>query len=65
MADFTGAIFFLAFIGFVIWLYIMLPASMAKNRNRSPVIWVLIAIVGSPILAVLLLIAMGETTDHT
>ncbi len=44
----------------VLWLYILLPAGMAERRNRSQVIWVLISLVGSPFLAVLLLLALGD-----
>lgn len=42
-----------------LWLYILLPARMANDRNRNAVIWVLISLVGSPVLAILLLIALG------
>ncbi len=45
---------------FLIWLYILLPAGMAERRNRSQLIWVLISFVGSPILACLLLLALGD-----
>jgi len=44
----------------VVWLYILLPAGMAARRNRSQLIWVLISFVGSPILACLLLLALGD-----
>ena len=47
---------------FIVWLYIYLPATMAQKRNRNPFIWVLISLVGSPILAVLLLIAVGKAS---
>lgn len=45
---------------FVFWLYIIVPAQMARNRKRSALVWVLISIVGSPLLAILLLIALGK-----
>lgn len=45
---------------FVLWLYILLPAGMAGRRSRSQLIWVLISLVGSPILACLLLLALGD-----
>ena len=50
------------FLGFWfgLWLYVLLPVDMARNRNRSAFIWVLISLLGSPILAVLLLLALGE-----
>jgi len=44
----------------VIWLYIILPAQMAGTRNRSAVIWVLISLVASPLLSILLLLALGN-----
>lgn len=58
---------------FVVWLYILLPAQMAGTRNRSAFIWVLISIVASPLVAILLLLVLGnapsnkasETSDQT
>ncbi|WP_281973139.1 hypothetical protein [Ruegeria faecimaris] len=47
-------------LAFVIWLWIIVPMNMAQNRNRSGLIWVLISIVGSPLLAILLLYALGD-----
>jgi fumarate reductase subunit D len=44
----------------VLWLYILLPAGMAERRNRNRLIWVLISLVGSPVLACLLLLALGD-----
>lgn len=54
-------IFALIFAG---WLYIYVPATMASNRNRSAIIWVLISLVGSPLLAVLLLFALGDAAEE-
>ena len=53
----------LAALVFLLWLYILLPAGMASDRNRSPFVWVLISLVGSPLLAILLLIALGDAID--
>jgi len=44
----------------VLWLYILLPAGMAERRYRSQFVWVLISLFGSPILACLLLLALGD-----
>jgi fumarate reductase subunit D len=44
----------------VLWLYILLPAGMAERRNRNRLIWVLISLFGSPVLACLLLLALGD-----
>jgi len=54
----------LALFGLVVWLFIFLPASMAERRNRSIFIWVLISLVGSPLLAVLLLLALGDAPEE-
>lgn len=47
----------------IVWLYFYLPAMMAIDRNRSATIWVLISLVGSPLLAVLLLFALGDAPE--
>lgn len=47
-------------LAFALWLWIWVPAQMAKNRNRSPLVWVLISFVSSPLLAILLLAALGD-----
>lgn len=68
MDDPAGGAFVLvvALLGlwFVLWLYVLLPARMARNRNRSAFIWVLIGLFGSPILAVLLLLALGNSPAY-
>jgi len=53
-------ILYVVTIFFGLWLYILLPADMAERRNRSQLIWVLISIFGSPILACLLLLVLGD-----
>ncbi|WP_298568312.1 hypothetical protein [uncultured Aliiroseovarius sp.] len=60
MDSLVGFLLAIAVLVFVIWLYLILPASMATERNRSALIWVLISLVGSPLLAILLLIALGD-----
>lgn len=42
-----------------VWLFILLPARMARARGRSVVFWVLVSILFSPILACLLLLILG------
>lgn len=44
---------------FIVWLYILLPAEMAQDRNRSALVWVLVSIFMSPILSIFLLWLMG------
>lgn len=55
---------FLFCLWFVLWLYVLLPAGMARRRNRSAFIWVLIGLFGSPILAILLLLALGNSPAY-
>lgn len=68
MDDSTGSLFGLLAVLFglwlVLWFMIFLPAGMARKRNRSAVIWVLISLFGSPILAVLLLLALGNSPAY-
>jgi len=58
--DLSSMIIGLVALLIVAWIYIFLPAGMAARRNRSQFIWVLISLVGSPILACLLLLALGD-----
>ncbi|PID36672.1 MAG: hypothetical protein CR993_03330 [Rhodobacterales bacterium] len=55
----------LLFLVLIFWLYILLPAGMAKRRGRSAVIWVLICLVSSPLLGCLLLLALGDAPPQT
>lgn len=64
MGDLSLMIFTLLWALFVLyvllWLYILLPAEMARNRGRSQAVWVLFSILVTPFLAILLLWALGE-----
>ncbi|HKK34824.1 MAG TPA: hypothetical protein VJ994_00865 [Paracoccaceae bacterium] len=45
----------------LLWLfYVHVPVTMARNRGRDAVARVLVAILGSPILAILLLAILGD-----
>ncbi|MCX7287262.1 MAG: hypothetical protein NTW20_06800 [Rhodobacterales bacterium] len=57
-------IFAFAGLVFLFWLAIILPAQMAGSRGRSAFIWVCISLVGSPLLAILLLLALGDAPDR-
>jgi hypothetical protein len=52
-------IVFLFVIGISIALFIIV-ALMAKNRNRNVVLWVLLSIIASPLLIILILLAIGN-----
>ena len=60
MENIAAILFGFLAVFLVVWFYILLPAGMAGRRNRSQLIWVLISLVGSPILACLLLLALGD-----
>ena len=67
MEDTLSGIAALAVLGFmfwfIVWLLFLLPADMARDRNRSPFAWVLISLIFSPFLAILLLIVLGDAED--
>ena len=59
-----GALAGFAMLYFLVWLAILLPSEMARERRRDPTVWVLISIVGSPPLAILLLMALGKAPPN-
>lgn len=64
---FEGFAVFLAFLAAVLlllWLFIALPAQMARDRKRGAVAWVLVSLIGSPLLAILLLAMIGERPSN-
>ncbi len=63
MEGIFGGLFLIVLGVVVIWLYI-LPITMAGRRNRSGLIWFLIGLVGSPKLAVLLFLALGDAPEQ-
>ncbi len=50
---------------FLLWLYFVVPWQMAERRNRNTWVWVAISVVGSPLLAILLMLALGDAPDAT
>jgi NADH:ubiquinone oxidoreductase subunit 6 (subunit J) len=56
---FTVVIMIGALLGSV-WFFVIFPAGLAEERNRSQVLWVTVAIVGTPLLATILLLILGE-----
>jgi hypothetical protein len=60
MIEIVISLFAMAMVLFVsFWLCILIPAEMAKGRNRSAIVWVLVSLLFSPILAIILLWALG------
>jgi hypothetical protein len=63
-----SVIFFVfgAFALFIaIWFCILLPYGMAERRGRHPILWVLVSLLISPILAVLLLLMLGDAPSRS
>ena len=52
-----------AALWFVIWLFIQLPYRMALRRNRDGYVWVAISLIGSPFLAIVLLLIAGDSEN--
>ena len=44
----------------LVWLGLYIPYTMAKNRNRSPGIWIAVSVFFSSFLSILLLAALGS-----
>lgn len=62
----TGAasIIVLVTIVVVLWLFwIHIPASMARNRGRSALGWVLLAWVLSPLWIIIILLILGDSKE--
>lgn len=50
-------------LAFFFGIVIFLPASIARTRGRSAVLWVLVSLFLSPLLAILLLLVLGDAQD--
>ena len=53
----------LFFIGITIGLY-ALVAVMAQKRNRSVVVWVLLSLIATPLLMIIILLAIGKNENY-
>lgn len=53
----------LFFIGISIGLYVMV-AVMAQKRNRNVVIWILLSLIATPLLMIIILLAIGENKGY-
>jgi hypothetical protein len=45
------------------WLYIWLPASMAADRGRSTLGWIILTIIFSPFVTIIALLVLGPTVE--
>ncbi|MDY5630917.1 MAG: hypothetical protein SPF56_00170 [Bacteroidaceae bacterium] len=53
----------LFFIGITVGLYVLV-AVMAQKRNRSVVVWVLLSLLATPLLMIIILLAIGKNEDY-
>ena len=60
MENIVTVVILLVALVLFIWLCVLFPAELAEKRNRSQFLWVLIAIVATPLTAVVLLSYLGE-----
>ena len=44
----------------ILWLYVFLPAKMARKRGRSAIGWVLLFWIISPLWGIVVLFALGD-----
>ncbi|TQD33262.1 hypothetical protein FKW81_14770 [Rhodobacter capsulatus] len=59
----AGGIGVILILAFIFWLYIWLPASMAADRGRSSVGWVILTLLFSPFITIIALMVLGPTVE--
>lgn len=60
----SASIIVLVTILVVLWLFwIYIPASMARNRGRSALGWVLLAWVLTPLWVIIILLVLGDSKE--
>lgn len=50
-------------IGITVGLYVLV-AVMAQKRNRSVVVWVLLSLLATPLLMIVILLAIGKNENY-
>lgn len=66
LAVIFGILLFMLIIGIAVGFYVLV-AVMAKKRNRSVVLWILVSVIASPLLAIIILLVVGKDNgqyDH-
>lgn len=53
----------LFFIGITVGLYVLV-AVMAQKRNRSVVVWILLSLIATPLLMIIILLAIGKNDNY-
>ncbi len=64
-SSFSGLIIIMGIplLGIIVGMYVLV-AQMAKRRNRSAAMWVLISLVSTPVLAAIILLCIGSDTRN-
>lgn len=60
--DSTAVLFFVLVI-FLFWISIWVPATMAAERGRSVVGWLLLTLFFSPMITIIALLVLGPTVE--
>lgn len=60
--DSTAVLFFLLVI-FLFWISIWVPATMAAERGRSVLGWLLLTLFFSPMITIIALLVLGPTVE--
>ena len=60
--DSTAVLFFVLVI-FLFWISIWVPATMAAERGRSVVGWLLLTLFFSPMVTIIALLVLGPTVE--
>ena len=63
MYMFLAIIICLIAIGISVGLYVLV-AVMAKKRNRNVVLWVLLSLIGTPLIIIVILLCIGNADDY-
>lgn len=63
MYMFLAIIIWLIAIGISVGLYVLV-AVMAKKRNRNVVLWVLLSLIGTPLIIIVILLCIGNADDY-
>lgn len=58
-----GIVGLLFFIGINVGLYVLV-ACMAQKRNRSVVVWILLSLIATPLLMIIILLAIGKNENY-
>lgn len=56
-------VMFIIVLSIYVGLYVLV-ALMAKRRNRSAALWVIVSLLATPLLAIIILLCIGKSNDY-